>query len=67
MMKVILVGRFVGRKLLRHCERTIYIDWTIKTNFPGENLLQVVNSKIWFKNVVMCGRYSLLQIFSLLY
>ena len=34
-------------------------DLDNKNEIPGKNLLKVVKFKIWLKNVVMCGKYSL--------
>ena len=40
-----------------HYRRTFDLD--NKNEIPEKNLLKVVNSKIWLKNVIMCGKYSL--------
>ena len=40
-----------------HYRRTFDLD--NRNEIPGKNLLKVVNSKIWLKNIVMCGKYSL--------
>ncbi len=34
-------------------------DLDNKNDIPGKNLSKVVTFQIWFKNVVICGRYSL--------
>ena len=34
-------------------------DLDNKNEIPGKNLSKVVNSKIWLKNIVLCGKYSL--------
>ncbi len=43
-----------------HYRRTF--DLENENEIPGKNLLKVVKFKIWLKNIVMCGKYSLTKL-----